>query len=211
VQAIHAVPTGVDVEYFRPSGRGETPQQLLFTGSMDWLPNEDAIFYFTEKVLPIVRQSLPGAHLVVAGRKPSERLKKLARSCEGVTVTGDVPDMRPYLEAAAAFIVPIRIGGGTRLKIFEAMAMEKPVVSTSIGAEGLSLVPDQDLLIADDPQRFASAVVKLLTNRPFARTLGCQGSKTVRECFSWAKVADQFAKCCDSYVHSPAAKSVSSA
>ncbi|HEX8501623.1 MAG TPA: glycosyltransferase [Pyrinomonadaceae bacterium] len=192
------VPTGVDVDYFRPSGAGpREPHGLVFTGSMDWLPNEDAIQFFTREVMPLVRERVPGVKLTVVGRKPYASLLELAGRDPSIIVTGRVEDVRPYMERAAAYVVPIRVGGGTRLKIYEAMAMEMPVVSTTVGAEGLPLRDGRDVLIADTPRAFADAVVRVLGDEALARGLGRQAAATVRENFGWERVADQFAALCE--------------
>lgn len=198
VREVSDVPTGVDVDYFRPSGaeRAE-PHGLVFTGSMDWLPNEDAIQFFTREVMPLVRERVPGVKLTVVGRKPYASLLELAERDPSIVVTGRVEDVRPYMERAAAYVVPIRIGGGTRLKIYEAMAMEKPVVSTTVGAEGLPLRDGEDLLLADTPRAFADAVVRVLEDDALARRLGRQSSETVREKFGWERAADSFAELCE--------------
>lgn len=192
------VPTGVDTEFFRPGGNVQAePHNLVFTGSMDWLPNEDAIQYFIKEILPHVRRSVPGVTLTVVGRNPYPSLVELSRRDPSIIVTGRVEDVRPFMERAAVYIVPIRIGGGTRLKIYEAMAMEKPIVSTTIGAEGLPVTDGEELLLADDPQDFATAVVRLLKDESFARTLGTRAARVVRERFGWDKVSATFAEICE--------------
>jgi polysaccharide biosynthesis protein PslH len=198
VQRVFDVPTGVDTTFFRPTGT-EIPSQynLIFTGSMDWLPNEDAIRYFTESILPIIKQQLPQVTLTVVGRNPYPSLVELARTNPSITVTGRVDDVRPYMERAAVYIVPLRIGGGTRLKIFEAMAMEKAIVSTSVGAEGLPVKDGQELLLADTPESFAGAVVKLLKDKSVAHELGQQAASAVRANYGWRAVAEQFAAICE--------------
>ncbi|MGH9702812.1 MAG: glycosyltransferase family 4 protein, partial [Candidatus Acidiferrales bacterium] len=145
---ITVVPTGVDIDYFRPADREEQPNILVFTGSMDWMPNEDGIFYFVEKILPRIRRTFPNVSLQVVGRRPSARLLELARTTEGLQVTGGVEDIRPHVQSGAVFVVPLRVGSGTRLKIFEAMAMGKAVVSTTIGAEGLPVHSGKNIVIA---------------------------------------------------------------
>jgi polysaccharide biosynthesis protein PslH len=188
------VPTGVDVEFFQPRHDQEDPDSLVFTGSMDWLPNEDGIFYFVEQVLPRIREQIPEVSLWVVGRKPSPRLKELAAHEKNVQVTGWVEDIRPYLSRSAVCIVPLRIGGGTRLKIFEAMAMAKAVVSTTIGAEGLPLRHGESILLADDPEDFARQTVELLRNPERRNRIGAAAHKMVTEKYSWAQVADGFAQ-----------------
>ncbi len=197
IEYIVDVPTGVDTEYFRPCGiENRKPHSLLFTGSMDWLPNEDAIRHFTEQIMPRVRQAIPDVRLTVVGRYPSPSLIELVRRDPAIVLTGRVGDVRPYMEQAAAYVVPLRIGGGTRLKIYEAMAMEKAVVSTSIGAEGLPVRDGVDLLLADTPQAFANAVVRVLTDPELADRLGAHAARTVRERFTWGKVAECFVEIC---------------
>lgn len=191
------VPTGVDTAYFRASdGAAAKPLEIVFTGSMDWMPNEDGITYFVDTILPIIRRAMPAARLTVVGRHPTPRLLALAAADPGLSVTGSVPDVRPYLERASVVIVPLRVGGGTRLKIYEAMAMERPVVSTSIGAEGLPVEPGAELVIADDPAEFAAAVIALLTDRPRAQAMAARGAARVRQAFGWDRVAEQFADIC---------------
>ena len=195
------VPTGVDTEFFKPTGMMKRdPMNLVFTGSMDWLPNDDAIRYFTEEVLPIVRREVPGMSLTVVGRNPSSHLMELARRDSLITVTGRVDDVRPYMEKAAAYVVPLRIGGGTRLKIYEAMAMEKPIVSTSVGAEGLPLEDGTELLLADDAHAFADAIVKLLKHDELAERIGSLAACTVRDRFGWKQVATHFSDICEDTV-----------
>ncbi len=159
---VHIVKTGVDTHYFRPiSATPARRAHLVFTGSMDWLPNEDGMLYFVRDILPLVRQAEPGATLSIIGRAPTPAVRKLADG-HGVEVTGSVDDVRPHVAAGGVYIVPLRIGGGTRLKIFEAMGMGKAVVSTTIGAEGLPVTDGADLVIADEPAAFAEAVVRLI-------------------------------------------------
>src|SRR5215510_5163251 len=173
VAKVYHIPTGVDVAFFKPSNNVTArPNSLVFTGSMDWLPNEDAMRYFIDEILPRLKNEIPDIHLTIVGRNPYPSLLELAQRDQALTVTGRVDDVRRYIEDAVAFIVPIRIGGGTRLKIYEAMAMEKPVISTTIGAEGLPLHDGEQLLIADDAGTFAEAVVKVLSDSEFATQLG---------------------------------------
>jgi glycosyltransferase involved in cell wall biosynthesis len=194
---VEDIPTGVDTEYFRPSGKvSPEPNHLVFTGSMDWLPNEDCIRYFTAQILPLIRQSIPDVKLTVVGRNPFPGLIELGKRDPAVIVTGRVDDVRPYIERAAAYVIPLRIGGGTRLKVYEAMAMERPLISTSVGAEGLPLSDGEELLLADTPDDFASAVVRVLKDRSLAQRLGARAAATVRERFGWDRVAAHFAEIC---------------
>lgn len=184
------VPTGVDVSYFSQEEPRTNRPQLVFTGSMDWLPNEDAMTFFCRDVLPIIRARVPDVELTIVGREPTRGVRNLAAQ-HGVVVTGRVDDIRPFVRDAAVYIVPLRIGGGTRLKIFEAMAMGKAVVSTAIGAEGLPVVHDRHLLIADEPQSFADAVVRLLEDPSSRHRLGRAARDLVATRFDWAVVASE--------------------
>jgi sugar transferase (PEP-CTERM/EpsH1 system associated) len=198
VRAIDDVPTGVDTEFFRPRrAERREPRNLVFTGSMDWLPNEDAISYFTTQIMPLIKKQLPEVTLTVVGRNPYPALVELSRRDPSIIVTGRVEDVRPYMERAAAYVVPLRVGGGTRLKIFEAMAMEKPIVSTTVGAEGLPVRQEVELLLGDTPEAFAAAVVRVLTDEEFAFHLGRRAAKLVREQFGWSRVARRFAEICE--------------
>jgi glycosyltransferase involved in cell wall biosynthesis len=193
---IRDVPTGVDVGYFHANGTPEDPAELVFTGSMDWHPNEDAIRHFITEILPAIRHEVPRTRLTVVGRNPSSGLRHDAERA-GVKVTGTVDDVRPYIDAAAVYVVPLRIGGGTRLKIFEALSMGKAVVSTGIGVEGLPLAPGEHYLKADDPQAFASAVVTLLRDPQHRHALGDAGRQLTHERYAWPQVAREFGAHCE--------------
>jgi len=189
---ITVIPTGVDVTYFQPTPDGDRPNSMVFTGSMDWLPNEDAVLYFAKRVLPLIRRQAADATLRVVGRRPSERIRALAARDSGIQVTGEVDDIRPHVKEAMVYVVPLRIGGGTRLKIFEAMAMGKAVVSTSVGAEGLPVHDRYDILLADSPEEFAGRVLNLLANRQERTAIGAAARALVEEKYSWASVAGRF-------------------
>jgi len=197
---ITVIPTGVDVEYFKPNPEPAAPHSLVFTGSMDWLPNEDAIFYFVKEILPLIRQQVPGVSLCIVGRKPSPRLQQLAATETNIELTGWVEDIRPFMARGSICIVPLRIGGGTRLKIFEAMAMAKPVVSTSIGSEGLPVRDSEHLLLADDPSKFADAVITLLRDSERRTRISLAARQLVEQNYSWAQVANRLAAILDDVV-----------
>ncbi len=186
---ITVIPTGVDVDYFQPSWNEEKPSSLVFTGSMDWLANEDAIVYFAEGILPLIRSQVPDATLRVVGRRPSQKVKALEARFRGVHITGTVEDIRPHVRQASIFIVPLRVGSGTRLKIFEAMAMGKAVVATSVGAEGLPVTHKKNILLADKPEEFARTVVRLLRDRGTREKLGRAGRELVARNYSWEAAA----------------------
>lgn len=196
-----AVPTGVDTEYFVPQGRKAREDALfVFVGSMDWLPNEEGVKWFCESVWPEVRRRIPHARFRIVGRSPSPAVKALADDRQGVEVTGSVPDVRPHLEAASAMLVPLRIGGGTRLKIFEAMGMECPVISTTIGAEGLPVTDGTHLLIADDVATTVAACADIVSNPARASSIAGNAAQFVRRHHSWAGVAQAFGDACNTAV-----------
>ncbi len=199
-----AVATGVDIDYFSPS-KDITPDKhnIVFTGSMDWLPNEDAMQYFIREVLPVVRKEIPDVTLTVVGRNPYASLVELSKSDRSIVVTGRVDDVRPYIDRAAVYVVPIRIGGGTRLKIYEAMSMGKPVVSTTVGAEGLPVTNNQELVLADSAPEFAAALIRLFRDAHWAAELGGRAAKLVREKFGWRGVSESFAALCAEAAKSP--------
>jgi glycosyltransferase involved in cell wall biosynthesis len=194
-----AIPTGVDAEHYAPLGQEAPGNDVVFTGSMDWLPNVDGITWFAAEVLPLLRRELP-VKIWVVGRKPSAAVTALGQRHPEIEVTGTVDDVRPYLGRARVVIVPLRIGGGTRMKIFEAMAMGKPVVSTRVGAEGLPVTDGLHLALADDPADFAGRVLALLRNPERRRALGAAGRKLVVENFSWEGVARRFGEICQRVV-----------
>lgn len=192
---VHVVPTGVDTAFFAPAPdeRAARRAHLVFTGSMDWLPNEDGMVYFVRDILPRIRQLEPEATLAIVGRAPTPAVKRLADE-EGIEVTGRVDDVRPHVAAGSVYVVPLRIGGGTRLKIFEAMAMGKAVVSTTVGAEGLPVSDGHDVLIADEPARFAQAVVRMIRDVDARRRIERAARRLVVEKYDWSTAAGGFEK-----------------
>jgi sugar transferase (PEP-CTERM/EpsH1 system associated) len=188
---IHTIQTGVDTSYFTPMPGAERRGHLVFTGSMDWLPNEDGMTYFVKEILPRIRQVEPGVTLSIIGRAPTPAVRRLAEQA-GIEVTGRVDDVRPHVAAGELYIVPLRIGGGTRLKIFEAMSMGKAVVSTTVGAEGLPVTPGRDILIADDPVRFAQAVIHVIRDTHARHQIEEAARRLVLERYDWAAVATDF-------------------
>jgi glycosyltransferase involved in cell wall biosynthesis len=183
----------VDTTYFAPAvpTTPVKPAHLVFTGSMDWLPNEDGMLFFVREILPLIRQAEPGTTLSIIGRAPTPAIKRLAEDA-GIEVTGRVDDVRPHIAAGSVYVVPLRIGGGTRLKIFEAMAMAKAVVSTTVGAEGLPVTTGENVVIADEPAAFARAVVNLIRDPEQRRRLELEARRVVVERYDWSAVAGDF-------------------
>ena len=175
----------------------------MFVGAMDRAPNEDAASYLVTAVLPRVRELGRNVTLTIVGRDPTPNVRALGHPDGRVHVTGAVADVRPYLERAAVVAVPHRIGGGTKREIIEAMAMERPIVSTTVGAETLPIRDGEHLLIADTPSQFASAVSRLLDDPGFGRELGRRAASLVRSEFGWPRVAARFAETCRKVIDVP--------
>ena len=194
VSRISTVDTGVDIDYFSPPApRPAAPKwDLVFVGAMDWLPNVDGISYFVQEILPLIRRRRPQCSLAVVGRSPLPRVLELGRQDPRITITGTVPDVRPYLWDAAVSIVPLRVGGGTRLKIYESMAARTTVVSTAIGAEGLVVEPLENIRIADDPPAFAANCLELLDSPAERERMAGAAWTLVSSRFSWDHVTRCF-------------------
>jgi glycosyltransferase involved in cell wall biosynthesis len=195
VKRVAVIPTGVNLDYFgRPKGTEEGKTDLVFVGSMDWMPNVDGMLWFVREVLPIIRRRRANCSVTIAGRLPPPEIRRLAEDDARIRVTGTVPDIRPYIWEAALSIVPLRIGGGTRLKIYESMAAGVPVVSTTVGAEGLSVHPPEDIRIADSAEGFAECCVDLLGNAAARRQVARVAWEMVASRYSWEQVARCFDK-----------------
>ena len=201
---VHAIPTGVDTKFFAPQEEKIKPNSIIFTGSMDWLPNEDAILFFVRDILRTVKQQIKEVTFTIVGRRPSRYLLKRLNSYPEVTVTGWVDDIRPYISSHMVYVIPLRIGGGTRIKAYEAMAMGKAVVSTKVGVEGLPVRHGEQLVIADEPRQFAAAVVGLLRNVDERKRLEVNARIFVESNFSWEKVAEVFERTCRNVVEAAA-------
>lgn len=187
---ITVVPTGVDVAAYRAQAAvGQGTRNVMFLGSMDWEANVDGVEYFCEQIWPRVIALVPDAKFQVVGRSPSQRIRRLAS--DSVDIVGGVGDVIPYLRAAEVFVVPLRIGGGTRLKIYEAMAAERAIVSTGVGAEGLDAQHGRDIVIADQASAFADAVARLLQDARARQELGRAAGRTAAR-FDWSAVSLEF-------------------
>lgn len=183
----YVLPNGVDTRYFDQSEEVSEPHTLTFTGLMSYIPNHDGIMWFLDQCFPIVRKRFPDVKLYVVGSQPGKTLVR--RSDANVVVTGRVPDVRPYIAKAGVFIVPLRMGGGTRLKVVEALAMRKPIVSTSIGCEGIDVQHRTTALIEDDPAGFAESIIELFQSDDLRRKLAANGRQLVKQCYDWDVVA----------------------
>ncbi|HLJ95933.1 MAG TPA: glycosyltransferase family 4 protein [Gemmataceae bacterium] len=196
---VQTIDTAVDVDYFRPNGTPEHPDHIVFVGSLDWMPNQDGVIHFVQEVWPRIRHARPQAIFRIVGRNPARSVRRLER-VDGVEVVGTVPDVRPHLAEAAVVVVPLLVGGGTRIKIFEALAMGKALVSTRIGAEGLPVQSGEHLLLADSPADFAEAVIQLLKDPERRGRLGQAASRLVTAHYGSEVVARQFEQICEQTV-----------
>lgn len=201
--AIAVVPNGVDTAYFVPSddvcAKPLAELSMVFAGKMDFRPNVDALLWFCDEILPRVRAALPLAHVVIVGQQPAPRVAA-RRDQPGVEVTGWVADTRPYVADAAVYVVPLRMGSGTRLKVLEALAMGKAIVSTARGVEGIALVADRDAVIADTPDAFARAVIALLRDAERRRALGRAARALAEEKYDWRTIVPKFEQVYDGFV-----------
>jgi len=198
---IHVIPNGVDTEYFQPSPNTEMEDALVFTASMDWLPNDDGITYFCRDILPLVWQQKNNVQIYVVGKNPSTAVKELAAQDPRVIITGRVDDVRPYITRSRVFIVPLRIGGGTRLKILEAMSMGKAVVSTTIGAEGIQHTKGTNIALADNPHQFAQAIIDLMADPKRVQSMGAEGRRLVCEKYDWDVVGEKLNAIYEKAIH----------
>jgi len=189
---VSTIPTGVDSDYFRPQNVSNG-HSLIFVGSMDWKPNEDAVLFFIDQIFPLIRKALPDVALRIVGKNPTAKILALTEKDPGIRVTGTVEDIRPYVQESSVYVVPLRIGSGTRIKIFEAMAMGIPIVSTNIGAEGLPVQHGRNIFLSDDPGEFAEHTIELLRNSVLRQRIGREGRSLVESRYSWGAAADVLA------------------
>jgi glycosyltransferase involved in cell wall biosynthesis len=183
------IPNAADVEFYQPRPADPPPdgRTIVFFGHLSYAPNVDGVIYFVEEIWPRIAEAHPEARLKIIGGSPPRPLQRLAGP--RIELTGFVPDLRPHLAAAAVVVVPLRLGGGTRLKIVEAMAMAKAIVSTPLGAEGIEAVPGRDLLIEGQPAAFADAVNRLLGDPELAARVGQSARRLAVERYSWSGAA----------------------
>jgi glycosyltransferase involved in cell wall biosynthesis len=189
------IPHGVDLEYYVPSdevcAKPLAELSVVFTGKMDFRPNVDAAIWFADEILPALRREIPLAHVAFVGQQPNAKVRALPAR-PGVEVTGRVADIRPYIADAAVYAAPIRMGGGARLKVLEAMAMGKAIVCTRLGAEGIECAPGRDLVIADRADDFAHAIAALMRDPARRKELGANARKLVEEKYDWRKLVPKF-------------------
>lgn len=187
---VTVVPNGVDQNYFSPLNRPQKPSSMVFTGSMDWRPNQDGVRYFIEEIFPLIRRNIPEATFTVVGRKPPQWLIDMAGRSAGVVVTGTVDDVRPYIAESTLYVVPLRVGGGSRLKILEAMSMSRIVLSTTVGAEGLDVADGKNILLSDTPKDFADKACTILGNPGAYQGYAISGRELIMERYTWDAISD---------------------
>ncbi len=180
------IPNGVDAQYFVPSDQKPEPYSLVFTGAMSYIPNYDGILYFLDHIFPIIIKSIPDTKLYVVGDRPPKILQR--RASENVIITGYIKDVRPYVWRSSVYIVPLRMGSGTRLKVLEALSMKKPIVTTSIGCEGIDVENEKTAIIADQPQTFAEAVIRLLKDPLRAKNMIDEGYELIKKQYEWSVI-----------------------
>jgi sugar transferase (PEP-CTERM/EpsH1 system associated) len=182
------LPVGVDTELLRPVRAASGSGRILFFGSMAWPPNADAVSYFIQRIYPMVKAAVPEARFTVVGANPPSEITRLAARDASISVTGYVDDIRPYAESAAVFVVPLRVGSGMRVKILDAMALGLPVVTTSVGCEGIHLQHGEHALVADSPEEFAQAVTQLLRDSVTRRDMASAGRRFVEQFYAWPPI-----------------------
>jgi glycosyltransferase involved in cell wall biosynthesis len=196
VERVQVVPNGVDTTYFTPADRATCPGYLLFTGSMNYWPNIEAVQFFAKDILPRIRERVPKATFHIVGTSPTKEVKQLASDC--ITVHGTVPDMRPYYRDAEIVVVPLLHGGGTRLKILEAGASGKAIVSTSVGVEGLEFRQDESLVVADSPDEFVEATVWLCADASRCSQLG-RNARQASLPYAWQVIGSRLCRIIDAF------------
>ena len=186
--AVWTVPNGIDIEYFQPSsGDHKDKSVIMFCGSMDTVMNVDAVLQFAREVFPLVREKVPDSEFWIVGRNPPKQVHHLSRR-GFIKVTATVEDVRPYYDKAKVFVAPFKFGGGTKLKILEAMAMKVPIVSTSVGCQGIDVMNNAHLVVEDDMERFAKTVTDLLMDERRRAELAKEARKLVEEKYSWISI-----------------------
>jgi len=188
-QSIHVVPNGVDLDYFAPPPIEQVPRSMVFCGLMGYSPNDEGMTFFLDRVFPLIQREVPDATITVVGSGPSRAMQR--RATDRITVTGYVEDVRPYVARGQVYVVPLLVGGGTRLKALEAMAMRKAIVTTSVGCEGIDLVPGESALFADTPEGLAQAVIRLFREPELRARLAERAAALAAERYGWRSIGEK--------------------
>jgi glycosyltransferase involved in cell wall biosynthesis len=186
---VEVVPNGVDTEFFSNTGDTERPNTLIYVGGMTWHPNHDAMRFFIEEILPLLKKEVPDIEMTHIGRQTGDEFFRKAEREKALRILGFVDDIRPELSRAAVYVVPLRIGGGTRLKVLDALSMGCAIVSTSIGCEGIDVTDGKDIIIADDAESFARKTVEVLSDTELRQRLRENARKLAEEKYSWKTIA----------------------
>jgi len=194
---IEVIPNGVDVEYFKPKNKNFEPKTLIFAGGMNWYPNRDAMLFFCKKIWPVLRKRWPDVKATIIGCDPPKYILKLAQQDPNLTVTGFVDDVRPYLEKAHIYICPIRDGGGTKLKILDALAMGKPIVAHPIAIEGIDVKLEKHVLLAKAPSEFIQQIERLFNDTNLCHLLSQQGREIIIKKYDFKKIGKKLANLYD--------------
>jgi len=200
----HVIPNGVDSEFFKTDNSEIDANMVLFTGTISYYPNTEGILWFYQNVWPLIVAKNPAATFCIAGKSPPPEVQAIADSDSAVTATGMVDDMRDYYNKAAVVVVPLRVGGGTRLKILEGMSMSKAIISTSVGAEGIDHTDGEDILLKDTPEDFCNAVIDVMANSDLRKKLETGGRKLVEAKYDWKAVTDKLSTVFETAVGSKA-------
>jgi glycosyltransferase involved in cell wall biosynthesis len=195
------IPNGVDCDFFKAQHAGTRPNSAVFVGTMNWYPNIDAMQFFLREIWPQLRTRVPDATLDIAGSNPPEDLIRLARSLQGVTVHGYLPDVRPVIDSAAVFVCPIRDGGGTKLKILDAFAMQKCVVAHPIACEGIDVTDGRDVVLASAPEEFVSHICRLFANEHERVAIGTAARRLVENHYSFRELGERLNSTIEDIVH----------
>ena len=187
---VGVIPNGVDLNYYKPLPFDNKTQDILFIGKMDYTPNIDGVFYFCDKIFPIIKKSIPNSRFIIAGSNVPMKIEELKKD-SNIIVAGYVEDARPFYQQSVLSVVPLRAGSGTRLKILESMALGRAVVSTSIGCEGLEVKHNDTIIISDDPQDFAERVIELLGNKDLRKKISKNARNLVERNYCWDSIADK--------------------
>jgi sugar transferase (PEP-CTERM/EpsH1 system associated) len=195
-QSIHVIPNGVDLDFFAPGTAEPEPSSMVFCGLMGYSPNDEGMTWFLDRVFPLIQREVPQARITIVGSGPSMALQR--RASDAVTITGYVTDVRPHVARGEVYVVPLLVGGGTRLKALEAMAMRKPIVTTGVGCEGIDLRQEESALFADSPEAFAGAVVRLFRDRDLRVRLAERAFALAVERYGWSSIGDRLDAVCRS-------------
>lgn len=190
---VAVIPNGVDLEYFCPMNLGEEEHSVIFAGGLNWYPNLDAMLFFAEQVWPLLRRTTPDVRMTVVGKNPPARLTSLAKNDHNFRVMGFVDDVRPYIDKAAVYVCPIRDGGGTKLKILDALAMGKPVVSNPIACEGIDVADGESVLFATSPEDYVKSIARLFDDKDLREKLGRNGRQLITAKYSYTSIGKQLA------------------